>query len=96
MSANGHEPRRWEPSEGFKEAARGLRQSVPRLREILRAVELELTYRAETSRGSARLISGGGYWMHETEAAGDDAPALLIFYWVERTRVIPDWIELAP
>jgi hypothetical protein len=56
----------------------------------------ELTYRAETSGGFARLISGGGYWLHETEAAGDDAPALLIFYKITRTRVIPNWIELAP
>lgn len=73
-----------------KPECHGSRESVPK------AVELQLTYRAETSPGSARLTSGGGYWLHETEAAGDDAPALLIFYKIERARVIPDWIELAP
>ena len=96
MSANGYEPRRWEPSEDFNQAARDLEPCVPRLRQILKGVKLELMYHAETSRGSARLSSGGGYWLHGTEAAGDDTPALLIYYRVERGRVIPDWIELAP
>lgn len=68
---------------------------MPRLAEILQAVRLELTFRAETSAGSARLASGGGYWVHETEPVEGGAPALWIYYKVEPTRVIPTWIDIA-
>jgi hypothetical protein len=94
VSTNGHKPRAWEPSRSFRHRRAEIAPHASRLSEILAGVRLELTLRAETSTGSARLRSGGGYWVHETEPAGDGAPALWIMYKVEPTRVIPTWIDL--
>jgi hypothetical protein len=98
VTSNGHRPREWKPTRLFHRRRAEIAPHVPRLSEILTAVEEELTLRAESSRGSARLSPGEDNWLHETEASEDnpdEAPALWIFYKVESTRVRPRWIDLA-
>lgn len=97
MSSNGYKPREWKPTGLFQRRRKEIAPHVPRLSEILRGVQEELTLRPETAVGSARISSNKDVWLHETQPSEDkpdEAPALWITYKVEPTRVRPTWMDL--
>jgi hypothetical protein len=100
---DGHRPREVDQSYGnFQGRKAEIAPHVPRLREILEGVELELRFRADISSGSRHVV--GQLWVHQTE--GDpslprengidvEKPVLWVYYTVEPGRVVLRWLEIA-